>query len=152
MVCNYRPRHHPQEKMGQKMENNGSPAQAGSGETVLVVEDEALVRLLLVDILEELGYSVLEASDGREAVNVLQSDEKIDLLITDVGLPNGMTGRQVADAARQHRPDLKVLFATGHAENVFLSQGQLDRGMHVITKPFVMEVLASKVRNIMEGA
>lgn len=151
MVCIYLPRHHLDDKMVETVVDASTPAQAVSGETVLVVEDEPLVRMLVVDVLEELGYSVIEASDGPEAVKVFQSDERIDLLITDVGLPNGMNGRQVADAARQYRPDLKVLFATGYAENAVLSHGHLDRGMHVITKPFVMDILASKVRNIIEG-
>ena len=83
---------------------------------MLVVEDEPLVRLLIIDVLEELGYKALEASDGPAGLRILQSPQRIDLLITDIGLP-GLNGRQVADAARVTRPDLKVLFMTGYAEN-----------------------------------
>ena len=96
---------------------SGRPAahqQAGSGQTVLVVEDEPLVRLLIVDVLDELGYKALEAADGPAGLRILQSPQRIDLLITDIGLP-GLNGRQVADAARVSRPDLKVLFMTGYA-------------------------------------
>ncbi len=79
---------------------------------------------------------------------MLQSDARIDLLVTDVGLPGGMNGRQVADAARVARPDLKVLFITGYAENAVLSHGHLDPGMHVLTKPFAMETLASRIKDL----
>ncbi len=81
-------------------------------------------------------------------MQVLQSDARIDLLVTDVGLPGGMNGRQVADAARVSRPELKVLFITGYAENAVLSHGHLDPGMHVLTKPFAMEALAGRIKNL----
>ncbi len=81
---------------------------------------------------------------------MLQSDVRIDLLVTDVGLPGGMNGRQVADAARVARPDLKVLFITGYAENAVLSHGHLDPGMHVLTKPFALEVLASRIKELID--
>ena len=124
-----------------------APAQAG--ETVLVIDDEPVVRMLVVDILEELGYSALEASDGPEGLKVLQSKARVDLLITDVGLPGGLNGRQVADAARVLRPDLKVLFITGYAENAVLSHGHLDPGMHVVTKPFAVDELGRRIRAIL---
>lgn len=151
MVCIYLPRHHQEDQLIEADGDSVPPTHAVSGETILVVEDEPLVRMLVVDVLEELGYRAIEVGDGPQALKILQSDERIDLLITDVGLPNGMNGRQVADAARQHRPGLKVLFATGYAENAVLSHGHLDPGMHVITKPFVMEILAARVRDIIEG-
>ncbi|NBJ13832.1 PAS domain S-box protein [Microvirga arsenatis] len=124
---------------------------AQSGETVLVVEDEPVVRGLILEVLEDLGYRTLEAADGPEGLKVLQSKAHIDLLITDVGLP-GLNGRQLADAARERRPDLKVLFITGYAENATLAAGFLEPGMQMITKPFAVDALAQKIRSILTGA
>ena len=123
----------------------------GMGETVLVIDDEPTVRMLICDVLSEAGYSTLEAQDGPSGMRILQSDVRIDLLITDVGLPNGMNGRQVADAARLSRPGLKVLFVTGYAENAVIGNGHLPPGMEVITKPFLMADLATKVNEIIES-
>lgn len=120
-----------------------------AGEVVLVVEDEAVVRGLIVEVLNELGYSAIEASDGARGLEILQSDRKIDLLITDIGLPE-LNGRQVADGGRVSRPDLKILFMTGYAENAALASGFLEPGMAMITKPFAMEALASRIREIIE--
>lgn len=120
---------------------------AESGETVLVVEDEPVVRSLIIEVLEDLGYRTLEAADGPEGLKLLQSRRRIDLLVTDVGLP-GLNGRQLADAAREKRPDLKVLFITGYAENATLAAGFLDAGMQMITKPFAVDALAQKIRSI----
>ena len=121
-----------------------------TGETVLVIEDEPVVRNLVVEVLEDLGYRAIEAVDGPAGLEIVQSAQRIDLLITDVGLP-GLNGRQVADAARALRPDLKVLFMTGYAENAALVFGALDAGMTVITKPFTMDALATRVREIIEA-
>jgi CheY-like chemotaxis protein len=111
-------------------------APAGEG-LVLVVDDEPALRMIIVEVMQGLGYATLEAGDGAEALRILQSPrQRIDLLVSDVGLPGGMNGRQVADAARTARPELKVLFITGYAENAVLSHGHLDPGMHVMTKPF----------------
>ncbi|CAN7677480.1 PAS domain S-box protein [Rhizobium sp. LjRoot98] len=123
----------------------------GAGETVLVIDDEPTVRMLIVEVLEEAGYVALEAEDGPSGLKILQSDARIDLLITDVGLPGGLNGRQVADAARLTRPDLKVLFVTGFAENAAVGNGHLEPGMEVITKPFVMTELANKVTDMIEN-
>jgi CheY-like chemotaxis protein len=128
------------------------PARAESGETVLVVDDEPTVRMLIGDTLAELGYRAIEVGDAKSGLKLLESDVKIDLLITDVGLPGGMNGRQMADAARRCRPDLKVLFITGYAENAAIGNGHLEPGMHVLTKPFAMEKLASKIRAIITQA
>ncbi len=98
----------------------------------------------------KLGYIPIEAPDGAAGLRVLQSAARVDLLVTDVGLPGGMNGRQLADAARTMRPDLKVLFITGFAENAILGNGQLGPGMRVLTKPFVMETLASRIREMIE--
>jgi CheY-like chemotaxis protein len=120
----------------------------GAGETVLIVDDEPSVRMLVAEVLDELGYSAIEAADGVSGLKVLRSDVRIDLLITDVGLPGGLNGRQMADAARANRPDLKVLFITGYAENAAISNGHLEPGMHVLTKPFAMDRLAARIRSI----
>ena len=116
-----------------------------------MVDDEPTVRMLVTEVLEELGYTAIEATDGAAGLRVLQSDARIDLLVTDVGLPGGMNGRQMADAARVARPGLKVLFITGYAENAVLSHGHLGPGMHVMTKPFAMEALAGRIRDLIVG-
>ncbi len=123
----------------------------GDGETVLVIDDEPTVRMLIVEVLEENGYLAIEAADGPSGLRILQSDIRVDLLITDVGLPGGLNGRQVADAARQTRPKLKVLFITGYAENAAVGNGHLERGMEVITKPFVMANLGAKIRELIDS-
>ena len=104
--------------------------------------------MLVAVVLADLGYRALEAADGPAGLKILRGAGRVDLLITDVGLPGGMNGRQVADAARALRPGLKVLFITGYAENAVLRGGHPDTGMHVLTKPFAVEVLADRIRNI----
>lgn len=123
-------------------------ALAQSGETVLVVDDEETVRMLVTDVLGDLGYAVIEAADGMAGLKVLRSDAKVDLLITDVGLPGGINGRQLADAGRVIRPDLKTLFITGYAENAMVWNGQLEPGMQVLTKPFSVDALAARIREL----
>jgi CheY-like chemotaxis protein len=123
---------------------------AGHGETVLVIDDEDAVRMLVTDVLELAGYRVLEAVDGPSGLTILQSAARIDLLITDVGLPGGYNGRQVADRARVSRPDLKVLFITGYAENAVVGNGHLDSGMEVMTKPFTVSDLSARIAEILE--
>ena len=123
---------------------------ARSGETVLVVEDETAVRELVVDVLNDLGYRALEAVDGPSSLQILRSAARIDLLVTDVGLP-GMNGRQIADAAREQRPDLKVLFMTGYAENAAMANGFLAPGMQMVTKPFAVDALAARIREMIRA-
>ena len=123
---------------------------AEAGETVLVVDDEPTVRMLVGDTLSELGYRGIEAADASSGLKVLESDVNIDLLITDVGLPGGMNGKEMADEARKHRPDLKVLFITGYAENAAVTNGRLEPGMHVLSKPFPIDKLAARIRSIIE--
>lgn len=122
---------------------------ARAGETILVVDDEPSVRMLVVDVLQDLGYAVIEAADSAAGLKILQSDIGIDLLVSDVGLPGGMNGRQMADAGRETRPDLKVLFVTGYAENSVVGNGSLAPGMHVMTKPFAVDTLAAKVAQLL---
>ena len=122
---------------------------AEAGEVVLVVEDETAVRNLVVEVLEELGYRAVEAVDGPSGLKLLQSKMRLDLLVTDIGLP-GLNGRQLADAARETRPDLKVLFMTGYAENATIANGFLEPGMQMITKPFAIEALVTRIRDMIE--
>ncbi len=123
-------------------------ADAATSAVVLVVEDEPPVRMVVVDVLADLGYAVLEAGDGRSGLHILDSIAHIDLLLTDVGLPGGMNGRQLADAARQQRPDLKVLFMTGYAENSGANSRLLEEGMQIMTKPFTIDTLAARVHGM----
>ena len=129
-----------------------SAPKAQRGETVLVVDDEITVRAFVREVLEELGYAALEAEDGAHGLAILDGPVPIDLLLTDVGLPGGMNGRQFAEAARKRRQDLKVLFMTGFAENALFHHGQLERGMHIITKPFSMDLLAVRIRSVIGSA
>ena len=148
MVCLYLPRHLGSAATAEAMPELADAPRAAQGETVLVVDDEPTVRMLVMEVLEELGYAAIEAADGTSGLRVLQSDVRVDLLVTDVGLPGGINGRQMADAARVGRPDLKVLFITGYAENAVVGNGYLEAGMHVMTKPFAMEALASRIKEI----
>lgn len=147
-MCLYLPRH--SGEAGLQDEPDAEALDPGTGETVLVIDDEPDIRLVIVDVLEEAGYAVLEAGDGASGLRILQSDARVDLLITDVGLPGGMNGRQVADAARKIRPALKVLFITGFAENAVVGNGYLEKGMEVMTKPFEISVLGNKVRDLID--
>ncbi len=151
MVSLYLPRHLGEAEAAQGLAEPAKPPRAEAGETVLVVDDEPTVRMLVTEVLQELGYTAIEAVDGAAGLRVLQSNARIDLLVTDVGLPGGLNGRQVADAGRAMRPDLKVLFITGYAENAALGRGHLDPGMHVLTKPFAVEALASRIKGLIAG-
>jgi len=127
----------------------GAPPRADAGETVLVVEDEATVRMLVLETLAELGYAAIEAADGPSGLRVLRSDARVDLLVTDVGLP-GLNGRQLADAGREARPGLRVLFITGYAHNAAVGNGVLEPGTEMMTKPFAMDALADKIRSMID--
>jgi len=120
---------------------------AAAGETVLVVEDEPVVRGVILEMLGEQGYRTIEAADGPSGLRLLRMDQRIDLLVTDVGLP-GMNGRQLADLARETRPDLKILFITGYAESVAIADGFLQPGMEMITKPFDLDNLSRRIRDM----
>ncbi|OCX13890.1 response regulator [Pseudomonas graminis] len=128
---------------------NDTP-QAREGETILLVEDDPAVRALVSQVLSELGYAYVEAGDAVGAIPILESSQRIDLMISDVGLP-GMNGRQLADIGRQLRAELKVLFITGYAENASARSGFLEEGMQMITKPFAFDQLTAKVREMIEG-
>ena len=150
-VCLYLPRH-----LGD-MEETGSietaySGQPGSGETVLVVDDEPTIRMVVRELLVENGLTPLEAGDGPTALKILRSNIRIDLVITDVGLPGGLNGRQVIDAARVIRPNLKVLFITGYAENAAIGNRLLEPGMELLTKPFVLTTLGNRIRDLLARA
>ena len=131
-------------------EFRAEPPRAQDGETVLVVEDDATVRRLVLEVLRDLGYRALEAEDGLAGLRIIDSPEHIDLLVTDVGLP-GLNGRQLADRGRELRRDLKVLFITGYAENASFGSGHLDPGMQMITKPFAVDALATRIKEMIAG-
>jgi PAS domain S-box-containing protein len=145
----YLPRHH-----GEIDTEHASAVRAAehaaTGETVLVVEDEPVVRGVILEMLGEQGYRTLQAVDGPSGLKILRSGARIDLLVTDVGLP-GMNGRQLADQARETRPDLKILFITGYAESVAIADGFLQPGMEMITKPFDLDNLSRRIRGMVSG-
>jgi PAS domain S-box-containing protein len=151
MVCIYLPRHLGEEEAEPDSET-AAPAVHAMGETILVVDDEPTIRMLIVDALGELGYRCAEAADGPSGLRILESRARIDLLITDVGLPGGLNGRQVAEAARALRPELKILFITGYAENAVLNHGHIERGMEVLTKPFAVDDLTGRVERLLHAA
>jgi CheY-like chemotaxis protein len=146
-MCLYLPRHE-----GQVAETRAEvvalSTDSGRGETVLLIEDQESIRIVVAEVLESAGYRVVATADGPSGLKILQGTGRVDLLITDVGLPGGLNGRQVADAGRVGRPDLKVLFITGYAENAAVRNGQLESGMEILTKPFDLEVLARRVREM----
>src|SRR5476649_2386088 len=140
----YLPRHHG-DVAAEQASAVKAAEHAATGETVLVVEDEPVVRAVILEMLEEQGYRTLEAVDGPSGLRILRANARIDLLVTDVGLP-GMNGRQLADQARESRPGLKILFITGYAESVAIADGFLQPGMEMITKPFDLGNLSRRVR------
>ena len=125
-----------------------SQPQQGSGELILVVEDDQVVRMLMVEVLDELGYQIVQAGDAQSALALLEQHPQVSLLLTDVGLP-GMNGRQLAAAARQHRPGLKVLFATGYAEGAEVLEGYLGNDVDMLAKPFTLEALSGKIKKLL---
>ncbi|NPD68818.1 response regulator [Lichenicola cladoniae] len=148
MVCLYLPRHHTDADLDEVADLPLQHVKAGFGETVLVVDDEQTIRMLVCDVLTDMGYATREAGTGATALALLQSDLRIDMLITDIGLPGGMSGRQLVDAARATRPALKVLFITGYAENAATRHGIVEPGTMVLTKPFALATLADRIRGI----
>ncbi|MBX8519796.1 PAS domain-containing protein [Pseudomonas cichorii] len=150
-MCLYLPRHYlgaPQELYDPELE----PAEnirAESTQTIMIVDDEPTIRMLVSEVIEDHGYRSVEAAEGATALELLSTDMRVDLLVTDVGLPGGMNGRQLADAARILRPDLKVMFITGYAENAIIGNGHLEPGMWVLTKPFTMEAFASRIHEML---
>ena len=151
-VCLYLPRCADANQDTVEKEEAGEIERSKLGETVLIVDDEQTVRMLIIDVLEELGYIPIYAVDGKTGLQILESKRHIDLLITDVGLPGGMNGRQLADAGTALRPDLKVLFITGYAEKAVIGDGHLRPNMHLLTKPFGMDALATRITSILNSS
>ena len=143
----YLPRHSGAAEKGRDETAGRAATVSATDQVVLVVEDETSVRDLVIDVLDDLGFRVLEAHDGPSGLRIVQSDVRIDLLVTDVGLP-GFNGRQLADAARALRPGLKVLFMTGYAHNAAVGNGLLEPGMEIITKPFAIDALSDRIAEI----
>jgi CheY-like chemotaxis protein len=148
-VILYLPRHHGE--AAEQAPSAAMPVKAKEteGEVVLVVEDEQLVRTLVVEVLSDLGYQALEAGDGQSGLAILQSPQRIDLLVTDIGLP-GLNGRQMVDAARKTRQDLKILFMTGYSQDAANASGFLEPGMAMMTKPFGMGAMANRIRTMIQ--
>ena len=144
------PRHHGKAEPDAERAAPETVPRAKAGESVLVIDDEYAVRSLTGEILDELGYRTAAAANGRDGLKLLRSADRYDLLVTDVGMPGGLNGRQVAEAARKLRPDLKILFITGYAEGAVLTDGQMANGAQVLTKPFAMETLAVRVRQLID--
>jgi CheY-like chemotaxis protein len=120
-------------------------------ETVLVVDDDEIVRTTVASMLEELGYTVLLASNGREALALLEKRRNVDLLFTDVVMPGTISGRQLAERAVEIVPKLRVLFTSGYTENAIVHNGRLDGGVELLSKPYGREQLAAKVRRVLDG-
>ncbi|MCP3433583.1 PAS domain-containing protein [Stutzerimonas stutzeri] len=150
-MCIHLPRYHGEAGASTAAPVQSAAALTGSCGTILIVDDEPTVRLLLTDVLGDLGCTLIEAADSLTGLKLLQSDVGIDLLITDVGLPGGMNGRQMADAGREVRPGLKTLFITGYAESAALGNSSLGAGMQVLTKPFSIDILATRVLELLRG-
>jgi CheY-like chemotaxis protein len=151
MVSIYLPRHFGTAIGQEGINATPKPTHTEAGTVVLLVEDEFVLRTVIVEVLSDLGYMVREAGDGQSGLQIMESGARIDLLLTDVGLSGGMNGRQLADAARRRRSDLKVLFLTGYAESVAAGNDGMEQGMEIMTKPFALDKLVAKVKGMISG-
>lgn len=133
------------EHTGRKLE------MVGGTEHILVVEDDELVREHLIAQLKSLGYRITSATNGPEALEKLKQSSDIDLLFTDIVMPGGMNGRELADEAHKLHPALKVLFTSGYTEDAIIHQGRLDRGIHLLSKPYRRQDLAAKLRVVLHN-
>ena len=147
----YFPRHQARADMSEAGPDPGSAPRAKDDEIILIVEDDSDVRSFTTKLAEDLGYRVISAADGASALRLLDSHADIKLLFTDVGLPRGMNGRQLADEAMRRRPRLRVLFTTGYARNAIVHHGRLDPGVEVVFKPFTRNELATKIRRLLDA-
>ncbi len=146
----YLPRHPETGPAASEQAETKTAPRAEAGQTVLVVEDEYAVRMIVLEVLAELGYTALEASDADGALPIIESEQRLDLLISDVGLP-GMNGRQLAEVARGRRPELKVLFITGYAKNAKVRGEFLGENMDMLIKPFDIDALARRIHSMIQG-
>ena len=146
----YLPRLHAEQEIESTVDV-AAPVRGRASETILVVEDDEDVRASTTEMLRDLGYTILEAANARNGLKLIENHPEIRLLFTDVGLPGGMNGRQLADEARRRHRNLKVLFASGYARNAIVHDGRLDPGVELITKPFTQDILAARVRDILDA-
>ena len=146
----YLPRYHGEEDVAEESRRSTSDRQSLGAETILVVEDDEALRLYTVEILSDLGYSVLEAASAAAALEIIGRGPDIDLLFTDIVMPGGMNGRQLGDEAMRQKPKLKVLFTTGYTANAIVHHGRLDPDVELISKPFTYETLGRKIRTILD--
>ena len=147
----YLPRYLGKGEPAEKPDPSHDTARAIGAESILVVEDDAALRAYTTELLRELGYRVLAAPNAAAALAVLEREDDIDLLFTDVVMPGGVNGRQLADEAVSRRPGLKVLFTTGYTRNAIVHHGRLDAGVQMISKPFSFDELAAKIRTLLDG-
>jgi CheY-like chemotaxis protein len=149
----YLPRHQAAKSAHQNPPRKTPPtvARRGGRELILIVEDDADVRRVTVEMLEELNYATLQAEDGADALRLIESAPDIALLLTDVVMPN-MNGRALADATAQIRPDLKVLFTTGYTRNAIIHNGVLDEGVNLLIKPYTIDDLSRKLHELFKDA
>jgi CheY-like chemotaxis protein len=145
----YLPRHHGEVPQPIPVRRGIEAPRAEEGETVLIVDDEPTVRMLVADTLVDMGYQAIEAGDAASGLRVLESDARVDLLITDVGLPGEMNGKEMADRARKNRPGLKIFFITGFAENAAVSNRNIGPGMHILSKPFAIDKLVARIKALL---
>jgi CheY-like chemotaxis protein len=147
----YLPRHHGKEDLMDASVKSSDGTQSLGAETILVVEDDEALRLYTVEILTDLGYSVLAAANGAAALEIIGRGHAIDLMFTDIVMPGGMNGRQLAEQAIRQRPDLKILFTTGYTANAIVHHGRLDPDVELISKPFTYESLGRKIRTLLDA-
>jgi CheY-like chemotaxis protein len=146
----YLPRHFGDEEHAEEIDGSGVASHATGAETILVVEDDDALRTYSVEVLNDLGYSVLAAANAAAALDILGRGHEVDLLFTDVVMPGGVNGRQLADEAVLRQPRLKVLFTTGYTRNAIVHQGRLDPGVEMIGKPFTFQELGTKIRALLD--
>jgi CheY-like chemotaxis protein len=147
----YLPRHHGKEDLTDAFVKSSGDSQSLGAETILVVEDDEALRLYTVEILTDLGYSVLAAANGAAALEIIGRGQDIDLLFTDIVMPGGMNGRQLAEQAIRQMPTLKILFTTGYTANAIVHHGRLDPDVELISKPFTYESLGRKIRKLLDA-
>jgi CheY-like chemotaxis protein len=146
----YLPRYYGEEDRAEESKRSGDSQSLGA-ETILVVEDDEALRLYTVEVLTDLGYCVLAAANAAAALEIIGRSPEIDLLFTDIVMPGGMNGRQLADEAIRQKPMLKVLFTTGYTANAIVHHGRLDPDVELISKPFTYESLGRKIRTLLDG-
>jgi CheY-like chemotaxis protein len=148
----YLPRYTGNEQPAEVPQGHATTPHAVGQETILVVEDDEALRAYSIETLSELGYRVLSTSNGAAALEIVDREPNLDLLFTDIVMPGGMNGRQLAEEATRRRPALKVLFTTGYTRNAIVHHGRLDPGVHLISKPFSFEEFGTRVRILLDGS